>query len=153
MTRAGLGFLDINTIEDLADALEVSVLELMKSEKAVEPVLANETVAVSDVIQVAKAESEERQKIVSYVFTGTTMLLTILEILLSIDWNGQDLSLTARVPFISIVPGVLLTVYGIICKITGRKTYGIWAIGVSLLLIPIIVIGIAFLICALITGY
>ena len=29
----GLGFPDINTIEDLADALDVSIMELMKSER------------------------------------------------------------------------------------------------------------------------
>lgn len=67
-------------------------------------------------------------------------------------WNVQDLSLTARVPFIAIIPGAIMVLYGIVCKIRGKKTYGICAIGISLLLIPIIVIGAAFLICALMTG-
>lgn len=147
----GLGFPDINTIENLADALDVSIVELMKSERIMENVSANEAV-VSDIIQVAKADSEERQKIISCTFVVTTILLTILDILSSIDWNVQDLSLTARVPFIAIIPGAIMVLYGIVCKIRGKKTYGICAIGISLLLIPIIVIGAAFLICALMTG-
>lgn len=147
----GLGFPDINTIENLADALDVSIVELMKSERIMENVSANEAV-VSDIIQVAKADSEERQKIISCTFVVTTILLTILDILSSIDWNVQDLSLTARVPFIAIIPGAIMVLYGIVCKIRGKKTYGICAIGISFLLIPIIVIGAAFLICALMTG-
>lgn len=119
--------------------------------EAMDYVSANEAV-VSDIIQVAKADSEERQKIISCTFVVTTILLTILDILSSIDWNVQDLSLTARVPFIAIIPGAIMVLYGIVCKIRGKKTYGICAIGISLLLIPIIVIGAAFLICALMTG-
>lgn len=34
----GLGFPDINTIENLADALDVSIVELMKSERIMENV-------------------------------------------------------------------------------------------------------------------
>ena len=47
----GLGFPDINTIEDLADALNVSISELMRSEMAV----AGDTeTVVNDVVQVAE---------------------------------------------------------------------------------------------------
>ncbi|MDD6070905.1 MAG: helix-turn-helix transcriptional regulator [Clostridiales bacterium] len=148
----GLGFPDINTIEDLANALNVSIVELMKSERPTENVSVNEVSVVSDIMQIAKADSEERHKIISYTFAITTILLTILDILLSIDWNAQDLSLSARVPFFAIIPGVIMILYAFICKIRGKKTYGIGAIGISLLLIPIIVIGVAFLVCALITG-
>ena len=148
----GLGFPNINTIEDLANALDVSIVELMTSERATENISVNETIVVSDIMQVAKADSEERHKIISYTFAVTTILLTILDILSSIEWNAQNLSLSARVPFIAIVPGVIMILCGIICKIRGKKTYEICAIGISLLLIPIIVIGAAFLICALMTG-
>lgn len=148
----GLGFPDINTIEDLANALNVSIVELMKSERPTENVSVNEVSVVNDIMQIAKADSEERQKIISYTFAITTILLTILDILLSIDWNAQDLSFSARVPFFAIIPGVIMILYAFICKIRGKKTYGIGAIGISLLLIPIIVIGVAFLVCALITG-
>lgn len=83
----------------------------------------NEAV-VSDIIQVAKADSEERQKIISCTFVVTTILLTILDILSSIDWNVQDLSLTARVPFIAIIPGAIMVLYGIVCK--NQRKENIW---------------------------
>ena len=83
----GLGFPDINTIEVLAEALDVSITELMKSERLNENALMEEP--VDNVIQVAKADIEERHKIIIYTFAATTVLLTVLEILLSIEWNGS----------------------------------------------------------------
>lgn len=41
----GIGFPDINTLESLADALDISVLELMKSEKSVKREFTNEEVS------------------------------------------------------------------------------------------------------------
>ena len=122
----------------------------MKSEKN-ESVSVEETV-VNGVVQVAKADVEERQKIISYTFAGTTVFLSVLEILLSINWNAAGLVLSANVPWIAIVPGILMILYDIICKARGKKSYGAWAIGFCLLLIPIIVIGAAFLICGIFMG-
>ena len=147
----GLGFPDINTIEDLANALDVSITELMKSERKNESVSVEETI-VNDVVQVAKADVEERQKIITYTFAGTTVLLSVLEILLSINWNAEGLVLNANVPWIAIVPGILMILYDIICMARGKKSYGAWAIGICLLLIPIIVIGFTFLICGIFLG-
>ena len=65
----GLGLPDISTIEILADALNVSINELMKSERNV----SNESEGiVKDVIQVAKDDISERQKIIIYTFAATT---------------------------------------------------------------------------------
>ena len=144
----GLGFPDINTIEDLADALDVSITELMKSEIKTSKVSAEETV-VNEVVQIAKADIEERQKTIIYSFAGTSLLFTILEILLSIDWNAKGLALSANVPWSAIVPGILMMLYGIVCKIRGKKSFGAVAIGFCLLLIPVIIIGAAFLICSI----
>ena len=122
----------------------------MKSKKN-ESVSVEETV-VNGVVQVAKADVEERQKIISYTFAGTTVFLSVLEILLSINWNAEGLALSANVPWIAIVPGILMILYDIICKARVKKSYGAWAIGFCLLLIPIIVIGAAFLICGIFMG-
>jgi transcriptional regulator with XRE-family HTH domain len=43
----GLGFPDINTLEPLAEALGISVLELMRSEKLAEPIITNEEASES----------------------------------------------------------------------------------------------------------
>lgn len=144
----GLGFPDINTIEDLADALDVSIMELMKSEREKQEISAEE-MAVNDVVQIAKTDFEERQKIITYTFAGSTLLFTILEILLSIDWNAERLTLSANVPWVGIVPGIIMLIYGIICKIKGKKSFGAVEIGISLLIIPVIIIGAIFLICGI----
>lgn len=146
-----LGFPDINTIEDLANALDVSITELMKSERKNESVSVEEAV-VNDVVRAAKTDIEERQKIITYTFVGTTVLLTVLEILLSINWNAEGLALSGNIPLIAIVPGIPMILYDIICKVWGKKTHGVWAIGICLLLIPIIMIGAAFLICGIFMG-
>lgn len=144
----GLGFPDINTIEDLADALDVSIMELMKSERKTNEVSAEEKV-VNDVVQIAKSDIEERQKIISYTFAGSALLFTVVEILLSIDWNAEGLALRVSVPWVAIIPGIIMLVYGVICKIRGKKAFGAVEIGISLLLIPVIIIGAVFLICGI----
>ena len=145
----GLGFPDINTIEFLAEALDVSITELMKSEKSNSTTM-DET--VENVIQVAKADIEERHKIIIYTFAGTTVLLTILEILLGIDWNAEKLQLSAGIPWVAIIPGVLMILYGIICKLRGKKSFGAAAIGICMLLIPIILLGAVFLVMGIFSG-
>ena len=117
----GLGFPDINTIEVLAEALDVSIIELMKSERLNENALMEEP--VDNVIQVAKADIEERHKIIIYTFAATTVLLTVLEILLSIEWNADKLQLKAGIPWMAIIPGILMILYGIVCKIRGKKSF------------------------------
>ena len=144
----GLGFPDINTIEDLADALDVSIMELMKSEREKQKISAEE-MAVNDVVQIAKTDFEERQKIITYTFAGSTLLFTILEILLSIDWNAERLALSANIPWVGIVPGIIMLIYGIICKIKGKKSFGAVEIGISLLIIPVIIIGAIYLFCGI----
>jgi transcriptional regulator with XRE-family HTH domain len=145
----GLGFPDINTIEVLAEALDVSITELMKSERLNENALMEEP--VDNVIQVAKADIEERHKIIIYTFAATTVLLTVLEILLSIEWNADKLQLKAGIPWMAIIPGILMIFYGIVCKIRGKKSFGAPAIGVCMLLVPIILIGGTFLIMGMVT--
>ena len=146
----GLGFPDINTIEYLADALGVSITELMKSEKINESTMMDET--VDSVIQVAKKDIEERHKIIIYTFAGTAVLITILEILMSISWNAEKLQFTASVPWAAIMPGFLLIIYGLICKLRGKQSFGAAAIGLCMILIPIILTGGAFLILGIMTG-
>ena len=145
----GLGFPDINTIEDLADALNVSITELMRSEMSA---AADAETVVNDVVQVAKEDIRERQNIIVYTFAGTSVILTLLEILLSISWNASSLSMSFNVPYTAVVPGVILIIYGIICALRNKKAKGIIPIGICMLIIPVIVICAAFLICGLVTG-
>ena len=149
----GLGFPDINSIEDLANALELSIVELMRSEKELKETAVNEVgETVNDVVRVATADLDERHKIILYTFTATTVIFSILDILLSIEWQAEKLMISATIPHTATVPGIILIIYGIICKVRGKNTYGAGTIGICLLIIPIIVLGLSLLINALITG-
>ena len=60
----GLGFPDINSIEDLANALELSIVELIRSEKELKETAVNEVgETVNDVVRVATADLDD-----SYLF-------------------------------------------------------------------------------------
>ena len=146
----GLGFPDINSLEPLADALGVSMMELMKSERIAENVSTKETEdIVKDVVNVASIEAEEKHKIIIYTFAATTCLLSIIEILLSFKWDSEFLSMSANIPYVAIIPGIMLIIYGLILRIRGRKTHGAWAIGICLLLVPVILFCAAYLICGI----
>ena len=138
----GLGFPDINSLEPLADALGVSIIELMKSEKI-------ENDSNKEVITVVNEETEEKRKIILYTFAATTFLISVLEIILSFEWDSATLMLSAGIPYSAIIPGLLMIIYGILCRIKGRQTHGVWAFGICLLIVPIILFGAAFLICAI----
>lgn len=145
----GLGFPDINSLEPLADALGVSIIELMKSEKIENDSNKEVEAVVNDVITVVNEETEEKRKIILYTFAATTFLLSVLEIILSFEWDSATLMLSAGIPYSAIIPGLLMIIYGILCRIKGRQTHGVWAFGICLLIVPIILFGAAFLICAI----
>ena len=88
----GLGFPDINTIEPLADALDVSIGEIMKSERSVDETVEEKEI-VEDIIQIATVDIEERNKIIVYTFALTTLVLTILKIVMSISWSTGKMPL------------------------------------------------------------
>ena len=147
----GLGFPDINSLEPLADALDVSITELMKSEKISQTSLTKETDdIVKNVVNVASIDAEEKRKIIAYTFAGTTFILAFLEILLTLKWDNETASLSATIPYIAVIPGLLMIVWGIVSKVKGKQTNGIWALGISLLLVPVILYCGAFLVLSMI---
>ena len=60
----GLGFPDINTIEPLADALGVSVLEIMRSERISETEITQDTAAaaLTDTFELVKFQRKAERK-------------------------------------------------------------------------------------------
>lgn len=149
----GLGFLDINTIEGLANALDVSILELMKSEKNTDIVSVSETErAVSNVLNIAEQEVESRHRVLTVIYAVTVFICSIVEMLFSIDWSGQSLTMTARIPYCAIVPGIVLVLYSVICKVRGQKADSFLAIGICLIFVPIILVLAIFLILGVVAG-
>ena len=77
----GIGFPGINTLEPLADALDVSVLELMRSERITEQRYSNEASAeaVSDTLKLARQQQRhERKKIFTVLGIVSIALIIIL---------------------------------------------------------------------------
>lgn len=142
----GLGLPDISTIEILADALNVSINELMKSERNV----SNESEGVvKDVIQVAKDDISERQKIIIYTFAATTAFFSVLQIFMTIDWSRNTIGMYFEFPFIAVIPGALLIIYGIVCLIRGKKAKDIIPIGLILVVLPPVVSAMVYMICGI----
>lgn len=127
----GLGFPDINTLEPLADALELSVLELMKSERMNEAPVSRDIAdtAIRDALDVAVAKRrEERKKVFSIL--GASLVAVLL--LLVMDDAGWDLSMMALLAFAVFLPlfgtvsGMILIGYGVwrkIHHISSRQTF------------------------------
>ena len=115
----GLGFPDINTIEPLSDALELSVLEIMKSKRIDKvPVSYNiADTAILDTLDVAIAQKKDERKKVSYIW-GISAIAAAL--LLAVDNAGWELS---RIVFF--VFGVIMPLFGTISGIV-LVGYGIW---------------------------
>lgn len=145
----GLGFPDINTIKELADALSVSITELMTSEKADSE---KTDAVVSDVIHVAKEDINERQKTILYSFAATTAFLSVLHVLLTIDWNSRRIGMYFEFPMIADIPGIALILNGIIGFIRGRKIKDMIPIGLVLVILPAVVSCTAYLICGIVNS-
>ena len=118
----GLGFPDINTLEPLADALELSVLELMKSERMNEAPVSHDIAdtAIRNTLDVAVTKRrEERKRIFSIL--GISIVLVLL--LLTIDNAEWDISMITFLMFVVILPlfgtisGIILIGYGVWRKI------------------------------------
>lgn len=80
----GLGFPDINNLEPLAEALGVSVLELMKTEKIETKEIQCEdaTLILKDTIQEANSQSRLNKKQYKMITIGITILFLIISVLL-----------------------------------------------------------------------
>ena len=147
----GLGFPDINTIEYLADALDVSIIELMKSERETENVAIDEAVVVN-VLDMAEKDVQKKQTRILIILSVTTFLCALVEMLQSIDWNAKELAMSFTIPYTAIIPGFVTIIVSIIYKLKGEKTGGFIAMGICMLIIPIILCMGAFLFLGLLAG-
>ena len=105
----GLGFPDIKTIEPLSDALDVSILEIMRSERIQEEqVSANSAAeALVSVIDVVTYQRKiERRNILISLITVSAMIMTIF-LIDTMEWMGF---LMICLPVIFVVTGILLLI-------------------------------------------
>lgn len=108
----GLGFPDIKTLEPLADALEVSVLEIMRSERIQkEQVSADHAAeAISYVIDIAELQKKIERRNVSICII---LAITAVMFVFLIDNMGFLGFSFVCLPLISFVTGIILIAYSV----------------------------------------
>lgn len=147
----GLGFPDINTIEPLADALGLSVPELMKSEKCKSEEFNNEDVEkiVATALDVAKEQRSQERKSYFSVLGITAVILILVLFIDSLKWNEDTLTLEGIgivLPLFCGCSAIISFIYAIVRKIRGKTCGQIVAFGIFLIIIPIILLAFFFLV-------
>ena len=86
----GLGFPDINTIEPLADALGVSVLEIMRSERIAETEITQDTAsaALTDTFELIKLQRKAERKSILKIAGGVAACLFLIFLIDGMGWLG-----------------------------------------------------------------
>ena len=153
----GIGFPDINTIEPLADALGVSVLELMKSERMAAKQVTKEeaTEVVTDTLNVAVIQRKQERKNVFKVLGITFIIVISLLFIESMQWQADTIIFTGAgvaFPLFCMEGFIALLCNGIWRKVRGKPCGQTFALVIALLLLLIIFLGLFFLIGALGVG-
>ena len=142
----GIGFPDINTLEPLANALEISVLELMKSERMVTDKVTNEeaTEIISDTLKMAKLQRKKERKCVLFILGITVLSLIVVLFLDNMQWQADTiLFFIAGVffPLLCIGGFVALIGTGIGRKAMGKPCRQTFIIALILLLLLAVIFG------------
>ena len=149
----GIGFPDINTIEPLAGALEVSVLELMKSERMPANQVAKEEAAeaVADTLNVAVLQREQERKNIFKVLGMISIAVIFLLLIESMQWQADTILFTVVgvvFPLFCVGGFLALLCNGIWRKIKGKSCGQTFAIAIALLLLLLMFLGLFFFIGA-----
>ena len=131
----GLGFPDINTLEPLADALGIGVLELVKSEKieTQEIQYKEAEVVLADTIKAAdnqrRLERKQERKFI-VITVGIIVLLSLFTVLMdNLGWSVQNVVFTSIgviLPIVCLIAVAVFVIIGIIRRIMGKPCKQIW---------------------------
>ena len=136
----GLGFPDINTLEPLAEALGLSVLELMKSERIREPDIqcTDASVVLSDTIKevgMQRLHERKQERRIIAVSIVLTMVLSLFVLLMdNVGWSVQNVLFTGLcvvLPLMSIIALIALTIVGIARHIMGKSCKQVFVAALS----------------------
>ena len=144
----GLGFPDINSIEPLADALGVSILEIMRSEKLDESVITPDTIsaALTDTFELVKLQRKAERKSIAKIIG---IVASILFLIFLIDGMGWLIFVMTYFPVICLLGSLTLIFYGIWRKRNKLPCLQTFVLAIILLLVPIAFVIFLFLIGAL----
>ena len=122
----GVGFPDINTIEPLAAALDVSVAELMKSERIdkseVSITMSNEI--VNNTLNFAEKQIQQERKNILSIIGCLTVAVILILYLDSIGWQLDTLLFTVVgviLPLVAILSFLMLLGYAVYRKFKGQS--------------------------------
>ena len=141
----GLGFPDINTLGPLADALDVSIAELMKSERIEEMNDSISTEAIANTIELADEQRNlaEKKNIRDILIVAAA--LTALVLLID-NMNAQFMGFLVFLPLAALFGGIVLLVMGVVRAARKQPCKRTILIGAALLLIPLAIMGLFYLI-------
>ena len=125
----GLGFPDINSLEPLAEALGVSVLELMKSEKIVQTNIqcGDADTVLTDTIKAAEHQKQverQQEKRMILITIGAVAMLSIFALFIdNIGWRMENILFTSVgvvLPITSIIGFFVLLIISLIRRVRGK---------------------------------
>jgi transcriptional regulator with XRE-family HTH domain len=150
----GVGFPDINTIEPLADALEISVLELMKSEKISTNEVSREDAAeiIDNTLGVVKLQRKQERKNIFAIISGLAVIVILALFLDTLQWQADTIIFTTIgviLPFLCICSFIALFIYGIWRRRMGKSSKQTFIIAVICLLVLILIFAMFALVGAL----
>ncbi len=142
----GIGFPDINTIEPLAQALEISILELMKSERVVEQTVPRNqaTEAVVDALQLAKEQRMQERKGGFKILAAALICLILVLYLDTMDWQADQILFTLAgvgLPLFCVCGGFALLGYGVWRKAAGKSSGQIFGIAAGMFVFLLCFLG------------
>lgn len=139
----GLGFPDINTIKPLADALEISVLEIMQSEKEPrEEISMNQAAKVLDnVISLVVYQREIEKK---NIIISVAAITSIVFLIFLIDLLSWEAFIFVCMPFVFLAVGIILIAFSIHRRRMKLSYYFTLLLGILALLFPVVICLILF---------
>ena len=140
----GLGFPDINSIEPLADALGVSVLEIMRSEKIEETAITQDTAsaALTDTFELVKLQRKAERKSIAKIAGCVAAILFLVFLIDGMGWIGFAM---AYFPVICLLASIALVVYGAWRKKNKLSCLQTFVLSIVMLLIPVAMAVLLFL--------
>ena len=144
----GLGFPDINTIEPLADALGVSILEIMRSERIDETAITSDTAvaAVADTFELVKMQRRAERKMLMNI---TGCIAAVLFMIFLIDSMGWLIFAMVCFPVICLIASSFLAIYGIWRRKNRVPCLQTFILAIVMALVPVGVVLLLFLAGAL----
>lgn len=141
----GLGFPDINTIEPLADALGVSVLEIMKSEKLDMPIISNEEISETllDTFELVKLQRKEERKSVMMII-GSIVFILLAIFLFDTVTNVGYFVVGVLLPVICFLSGIGLLMYCLIRRKNNLPCLQTFVIAMVFLSLPLVFVMVLF---------